>query len=114
MSTNGRVVAQDEAMDTAAKAVEACQSDLIALNNTLSSTIDSYKAHWKGAGGDAFFALSTLWSDRQKKIANALETFHQGLKGTRKDGSAANESAASSLKNASSNLENIGRKLGGL
>lgn len=70
---------------TAAMAkVADARTDLDTIAAQIESRVTGEQAHWRGAGGGAFFALQAAWQDKQRSIVRALDGFAEALAATEK------------------------------
>lgn len=76
---SGEVSKQEAALINAAKKVNEAQGDLNAELKSMENKLGDIKAHWRGAGSNAFDAVLTQWKTEQNKLVSALTEFETEL-----------------------------------
>lgn len=69
----------------AADLVAAAKQDFDRLSGKLDAQIQGLRGRWAGAGGQAFFTLHQVWTEKQKVIVSALSEFEASLRSTETD-----------------------------
>lgn len=94
----------EHTLSRAAGLVAHARVDLDRTSNRLDGQVQGLRGRWRGAGGNAFFALHQAWTDRQKAIVGALEELESALRATERDNVATDEAQSSGYARTTSRL----------
>lgn len=75
----------DRTLTRAAGLVAAARTDFDGFSRRLTGQIDGLRGRWQGAGGAAFFMLHEAWTEKQRRITDALTAFEASLTSTERD-----------------------------
>lgn len=81
----------DQTLTRAAVLVADAKADFDQMAAALGSQIEGYRSRWQGAGATAFFGLHQAWTDRQRRVVQALDGFSTSLRHTEADNLATDE-----------------------
>lgn len=93
----GEVSKQEAALLNAAKKVNEAQGDLDAELKAMANKLGNIKAHWRGAGSNAFEAVFAQWTNEQNKLVSALTEFETELMRSEEGYVATDEDQSASL-----------------
>jgi WXG100 family type VII secretion target len=84
--------------------VAVAKVDLDRINGRLDAQIQGLRGRWQGAGGTAFFTLHQAWTDKQRTIVQALDSFERALTDTERDNVATDEVQSAAYARTTSRL----------
>jgi WXG100 family type VII secretion target len=84
--------------------VAVAKVDLDRISSRLDAQIQGLRGRWQGAGGTAFFTLHRAWTDRQRTIVQALDSFERALVATERDNVATDEAQSATYARTTSRL----------
>ncbi|HEX5860619.1 MAG TPA: WXG100 family type VII secretion target [Nocardioides sp.] len=84
--------------------VAGAKVDLDRISSRLDAQIHGLRGRWQGAGGTAFFMLHQAWTERQRTIVQALDSFERALAGTERDNVATDEAQSAAYARTTSRL----------
>ena len=96
---------QDEGtLGKGAGLVAVARVDLDRISSRLDGQIQALRGRWQGAGGTAFFALHQAWTEKQRTIVSALDSFEMALTGTERDNVATDQAQSAAYARTTSRL----------
>jgi WXG100 family type VII secretion target len=84
--------------------VAVARVDLDRISSRLEGQIQGLRGRWQGAGGTAFLTLHQAWTEKQRTIVQALDSFERALVGTERDNVATDEAQSAAYARTISRL----------
>jgi WXG100 family type VII secretion target len=84
--------------------VAMAKVDLDRISSRLDAQIQGLSGRWQGAGGTAFFTLHQAWTDKQRTIVHALDSFERALTDTERDNVTTDEAQSAAYARTTSRL----------
>jgi WXG100 family type VII secretion target len=84
--------------------VAVAKVDLDRISSRLDGQIQGLRGRWQGAGGTAFFTFHQAWTEKQRTIVQALDSFESALNRTERDNVATDEAQSAAYARTTSRL----------
>lgn len=89
----GEISAADGALQRGAKIVNDSKTEIVTELGSIANKLSGIGSSWTGSGAAAFQQTFMAWSEKAKRITNALDEFEQNLRDSQTNYSATDDAS---------------------